>query len=77
MEDVVTLPVPPPGFEYKLVPMNKKVRVMNKHPSELTPRQLATLKYREKNKDKIKEKNRLKYESKKSKNFVVVSGQSD
>ena len=71
--DEVTLPTPPEGFEYKLVAKNKKTKVMDKDPSDLTVRQLATLKYREKNKEKIKEQNRLRYEAKKS---VVTSGQS-
>ena len=70
----VSLPAPPEGFEYKLVAKvkTKKPRVMDKDPSELTPRQLATLKYREKNKEKLKEQNRLRYEKNKS---VVTSGQ--
>ena len=71
MEEV-TFPAPPEGFEYKLVAKPKKPRVMDKDPSELTPRQLATLKYREKNKEKLKEQNRLRYQEKKS---VVTSGQ--
>jgi hypothetical protein len=73
MEEV-TFPTPPEGFEYKLVAKvkTKKPRVMDKDPSELTPRQLATLKYREKNKEKLKEQNRLRYQEKKS---VVTSGQ--
>ena len=71
--DEVTLPTPPEGFEYKLVAKNKKTKVMDKDPSDLTVRQLATLKYREKNKEKIKEQNRLRYEAKK---YVVTSGQS-
>jgi len=45
---------------------------MDKDPEDLTPRQLATLKYREKNKEKLKEQNRLRYEKNKS---VVTSGQ--
>ena len=71
MEEV-TFPAPPEGFEYKLVAKPKKPRVMDKDPSELTPRQLATLKYREKNKEKLNEQKRLRYQEKKS---VVTSGQ--
>ena len=37
----VTLPPPPEGYEYVL---RKKPPIRNKDPSELTPRQLATLK---------------------------------
>lgn len=55
----ITLPTPPEGYEYKLVPIKpKRVTMKNVEPSELTPRQLATLKYREKNKDKILEYSR-------------------
>lgn len=58
MENVI-LPNPPEGYEYKLVPVKpKRVSMKNMEPSELTPRQLATLKYREKNKDKILEYSR-------------------
>ena len=71
MEEV-TFPAPPEGFEYKLVAKPQKPRVMDKDPSELTPRQLATLKYREKNKEKLNEQKRLRYQEKKS---VVTSGQ--
>lgn len=71
MEEV-SLPTPPEGFEYKLVAKPKKPRVMDKDPSELTPRQLTTLKYREKNKEKLNEQKRLQYQAKKS---VVTSGQ--
>lgn len=56
MEEV-TLPTPPEGYEYIL---RKKVFIRNRDPSELTPRQLATLKYREKNREKILEHKRLK-----------------
>ena len=57
--DVVTLPAPPNGHEYKLVSIKqKRVTMKDKEPSELTPRQLATLKYREKNKEKIRDYNR-------------------
>ena len=65
--DEVTLPTPPEGFEYKLVAKNKKTKVMDKDPSELTPKQLSSLKYREKKKDDIKEYNRTLYEKNKEK----------
>lgn len=58
MTDVVTLPVPPDGFEYRIV---KKSSVKCKDPSELTRRQLATLKYNQKNREKINEKARMLY----------------
>lgn len=54
-EETVTLPKPPEGYEYKLVSTKKKPRIKDKDPSELTPRQLATLKYQQKNKEKIAE----------------------
>ena len=65
MEEV-TLPAPPEGYEYIL---RKKAPIRNKDPSELTPRQLATLKYREKNKKKINELSRLKYQREKESNL--------
>jgi len=61
----VTLPKAPEGYEYKLVSTNKKPRIKDKDPSELTPRQLSGVKYREKNKDKILEEKRQKYQEKK------------
>jgi small-conductance mechanosensitive channel len=76
----VTLPDPPEGYEYKLVSIIKKPRIKDKDPSELTPRQRATLKYqqknkeklaeygkeyREKNREKIAEQSRQKYQEKK------------
>lgn len=57
-----TFPKAPDGYEYRLV---KKAPLSDKDPSELTPRQLASKKYREKNKEKINEKKRLEYEKKK------------
>lgn len=65
MEEV-SLPAPPVGYEYIL---RKKVFIRNKDPSELTPRQLATLKYREKNREKILEQKRLKYQKEKESNL--------
>ena len=62
----VTLPDPPEGYEYKLSPIKKTRQTMrDKDPSELTPRQLATLRYREKNREKIAEQSRQKYQEKK------------
>lgn len=61
--DEITLPIPPEGYEYIL---RKKAPIRNKDPSELTPRQLATLKYREKNKNKLNELNRINYHKNKS-----------
>ena len=64
MEDkTVTLPEPPEGFKYALIRDDVKT-VRDKDPSELTPRQLATLRYREKNREKITEYRR-KYDEKK------------
>ena len=63
-EKAVTLPPPPKGYEYRLV---KKAPLSDKDPSELTPRQLASKKYREKNREKINEQKRLQYEEKKKK----------
>jgi hypothetical protein len=74
MEEV-TLPAPPEGYEYKLVRDKKRQsepkrpQVKDKDPSELTPRQRATLKYNEKNREKINEKSRLRYQEKKKENL--------
>ena len=70
MEGVI-LPTPPEGYKYKLVrdqgytSDSKRPQVKDKDPSELTPRQLATLRYREKNKEKLAEYNRQYIEKKK------------
>jgi len=45
----------------------KKTPLGDKDPSELTPRQLAAKKYHEKNRQKINEKNRLRYHENKKK----------
>ena len=65
-EEKVTLPKPPEGYQYKLVPIItvRKPRVADKNPSELTPRQLATLKYREKNKERLNEEAKQRYHDK-------------
>ena len=63
-EETVTLPRPTEGYEYVL---RKKLSIKYKDPSELTPKQLSALKYREKNREKINEKKRLQYEEKKKK----------
>ncbi len=62
----VTLPDPPQGYEYRLMKKRPRqtVNLNERDPSELTPRQLASLKYREKNKEKISEYRRT-YEEKK------------
>ena len=69
--DEVTLPTPPEGFEYKLVRKKEdttsRVLLKDKDPSELTPKQLADLKYREQYKEKVREKNRTLYEKNKEK----------
>ena len=65
----VTLPTPPEGYEYKLLPIKKTRQSMrDKDPSELTPRQLATLSYREKKKYKILEE-KQRYKKKETKSF--------
>jgi hypothetical protein len=61
-EETVTLPKPPEGYEYTL---RKKSRFSDKDPSELTPRQLATRKYYEKNRLKLNEENLKRYHEKK------------
>lgn len=63
-EETVTLPKPPEGFKYTLI-RERVNTVRDKDPSELTPRQLATLRYREKNKEKILEQSRQTYTEKK------------
>ena len=65
-EETVTLPKPPEGYEYKLVSTKKKPRLKDKDPSELTPRQLATLRYREKNRLKLNEDRLKRYHEKKN-----------
>jgi len=61
-EETVTLPKPPGGYEYTL---RKKTPLSDKDPSELTPRQIATLRYREKNRLKLNEENLKRYHEKK------------
>jgi len=70
-EKTVTFPEPPDGYEYIL---KKKPPVRHKDPSKLTPKQLSSLKYREKNRQEINEKKRLDYHEKKKKS-VPISGQ--
>jgi hypothetical protein len=60
-EETVTLPKAPEGYEYTL---RKKTTVSDKDPSDLTARQLATKKYREKNRQKLAEYSR-EYQKKK------------
>jgi hypothetical protein len=62
MEEV-TLPAPPEGFKYALIRDDVNT-VRGKDPSELTSRQLATLRYREKNRQKLNEKKRKDYHEK-------------
>jgi|TARA_Y100000389_G_C17413604_1_gene492364 hypothetical protein len=63
-EETVTLPKPPDGYYYKLTKTLTVPRVANKELSELTPRQLATLKYREKNKERLNEEAKQRYRKK-------------
>lgn len=59
--ETVNLPKPPDGYYYKLTKTLTVPRVANKELSELTPRQLATLKYREKNKERLNEEAKQRY----------------
>jgi hypothetical protein len=63
-EEVVILPKPPEDYEYIL---KKKPPIRHKDPSDLTPKQLSALKYREKNREKINEKKRSSYHENKKK----------
>ena len=63
-EETVTLPKPPDGYYYRLTKVLTIPRVGNKDPAELTPRQLANLKYREKNKEKLNEEAKQRYHDK-------------
>ena len=63
-EEKVTLPKPPEGYYYKLTKELTVPRVANKDPAELTPRQLATLKYREKNKERLNEEAKQRHRKK-------------
>ena len=67
--DEVTLPAPPEGFKYALV-RDTVNTVRDKDPTELTPRQLATLRYREKNREKILEEKRQRYQEKKKEKVI-------
>ena len=68
-EETVTLPKAPEGFKYALIKDTVNT-VRDKDPSELTRRQLATLKYREKNRQKINEKRRVKNQEEKKEEKV-------
>ncbi|AET84534.1 hypothetical protein OLOG_00071 [Ostreococcus lucimarinus virus OlV4] len=73
MEEV-TFPAPPEGFEYKLVAKTKKPQVKDKDPADLTPKQIADLKYREKIRKKLEKRTadymkRTKKKSKKKKDY--------
>jgi hypothetical protein len=61
-EETITLLKPPEGFEYTI---RKKSIISDKDSSELTARQLATKKYREKNRQKLNEENLKRYHEKK------------
>jgi hypothetical protein len=72
----LVLPEPPEGFQYKLVPIKhkkpdkpKKKTLKDKNPEELSKRQLWDLEYREKNREKISEKRRLRYQKQKEANL--------
>ena len=66
----VTLPTPPDGYEYKhiLVPVKpKRETLKHKDPNELSEKQKRDLEYREKNKEKLLAKKRIKYHEDKKK----------
>jgi hypothetical protein len=74
----VTLPPPPEGYEYRLMKKRPRetIKLSERDPSELTPKQLSSLKYREKNKEKLNEQNRLRYQKKKNEEkSLSTSGQ--
>ena len=72
MGDLV-LPEPPEGFEYKLVPIKpkkpKKPTMKDMDPKDLTKQQLSNLEYREKNKETLLAKRRLRYQKQKEANL--------
>jgi hypothetical protein len=69
MEEV-SLPVPPEGYGYKLVPLKPRRTVMkDRDLSGLTRKQMSDLKYREKNREKILTHKRLKYQKEKESNL--------
>jgi len=70
MEEL-NLPAPPEGYEYRLMKKRPRqtVSLSEVDPSKLTPKQLAGLKYREKNKEKIIEYRRRYMETKKNENL--------
>ena len=68
-EKTVTLPEAPEGYEYRLYKISTG-RVKSKDPTELTARQRAALNYREKNRQELNEKKRLKYHEKKNEEKV-------
>jgi hypothetical protein len=67
-EKTVILPEAPEGYEYIL---RKKSPLSGKDPSELTAKQRAGKKYREKNRQELNEKKRLKKEEGKKKEEKV------
>jgi hypothetical protein len=69
MEEV-TLPAPPEGYGYKLVPLKPRRTVMkDRDLSGLTSKQKSDLKYREKNREKILDHKRLEYQKEKESNL--------
>ena len=66
----MNIPEPPEGFEYKLVPVKpKRLTMKDMEPKDLTKRQLCNLEYREKNKEKLLAKRRLRYQKQKEANL--------
>jgi hypothetical protein len=64
-EETVTLPKPPEGCEYKLVrkkSVKSIVDLKNVDTSNLTPIQISKLRYKIKNRDKLREQNKSYYE---------------
>ena len=70
-EETVTLPKAPEGYEYRLMKKRPRqtVSLSEVDQSKLTSKQLAGLKYREKNKEKIIEYRRQYMEKKKKENL--------
>jgi len=73
----VTLPPPPEGYEYRLVKKRPRetIKLSERDPSELTSKQLSSLRYREKNREKLTEYNREYQKKKNEEKSLSISGQ--
>ena len=74
-EETVTFSKPPEGYEYRLMKKRPRqtVSLCETDPSELTSKQKASLKYREKNKEKLSEYSREYREKNNKKKEKVLS----